>query len=207
MYKHSNIGSGIHWKTGTDWSTLTIAADSAELPLIKPVMSTAGQTAQDYVDEAIHWDPPAPHSQSNSETFVVLTRMTTPVNIVGGQDFMIEFSGRVIAQLTAATGCVISPIVVMEETAWTITTNLATAAVANNCRLLPVQTHHSDGDTSVSASWNNKIVVQNDDVDEPICVGFAITNYSGGNVTCTELLANYSARYAIERIPTYEREY
>lgn len=207
MYKHSNIGKGVFWDNSKTTSAVTTnsTAFGTLLGDFAPYIHTSVQTAADRMEFNLHMDfatAEAPTSNANTSIF---GRLSIPDNVVGDRPFMIEVNGFCSAQETTLRVVPI-PVIVCEANAWTLSSGWATSAQTNSYKILPYKTYRTTG--GYQSLVNCRVVVdQNADSDEPLAIGWLLQNHSGGTAAIAEANAQMVARYALERIETFDREF
>jgi hypothetical protein len=207
MYKHSSVGNATYVQENVSWVTITTSpAATSTLNTVAPLIPTSVQTGQDTLNLNLHLDFASPYAINPYECVAVYARMTTPYNVVRQQPFMLEYTG-VATSVCSEDEVAIIPVAGRENNAWTLSSQWATGAQTNVTRFLP----HSGDPTGTNgrvSSWDRKVIFQNSTgYNDPIFVGVIFANLSTVSRTLYEANITMTARYAIERVATYEREY
>ena len=82
----------------------------------------------------------------------------------------------------------------------------AGSTAQNAFKILPLQAQRTSGGY-MSVCTARIVVDQNNDSDEPLAVGWVFHNHTQATASIVETNCQMVARYAIERIETFEREF
>ena len=211
MYKHSNVGDAHLWDNDQAAGTAITTAIGLTGSLVgdfAPQIPTAYQTAAEQVDCGYHIDFASAETIGAHANTAICARLNTADNVTQGQIFMIEFSG--VAQISSsAARFTVYPYVAVEKTAITLDgNNWASNQPTNPFTLVPVDAFYTTTGNQ-SASWRAKVLVRavtnaNDNFNVVVLYH---NGSSGSEASVYELNGRFHARFAIEKIATYEREF
>lgn len=211
MYKHSNVGNAHFWDNDQGAGTVITTAIGLTGSMagdFAPQIPTAYQSAAEQVDCGYHIDFASAETIGAAANTSICARLSPADNVTNGQIFMIEFTG--VAQISTGTArFTVYPYVAVEKTAITLDgNNWASNQPTNPFTLVPVDAWYTTSGQQ-SVSWNAKVLVRTvTNADDNFNVGVIYHNGSGGAETAVyELNGRFHARFAIERLATYEKEF
>ena len=154
----------------------------------------------------IHYYAAGTHTLAVQTNMSFLGRLSAPSSVVETKKYMIEMAG--FCHVTCATPSILPiPVFVNEENGYTLSSGWADSAVSNPMKLLPLDVCAQMTGGIVSSFYAKVVVDTTADNSDNILCGWILQNGSTGSKDIIEANMSLSARYAIERIPTYEREF
>lgn len=202
MYIHERSnGQVFDLESGLVSNASAMTAAGTGIDTLAPFCSTAGQSARDSLNETIYLS--GTHGLTAGQNVSIVSRLTTPDDYTNSDTAIkIEFTGWAMADCSLA--CSVLPFVTTIENAWSFSSNWAAAVKTNPIHILSHNYNNALGHPYQS-QWKDLLVLNKgtDWHTQQLYVGVMIMSYAAPSVT--DIHACYSARYAIERISTFEK--